>query len=346
MENTLDELFVRRTFDLALQGRGKVSPNPLVGCVIEKNGKIIGEGFHQQFGGPHAEVNAINSVPNKEELNGATLYVNLEPCSHYGKTPPCANLIIQYPFKKVVICNLDSNPLVAGKGIKIISDAGIHVDQGILENEGRKLNVRFFTFMEKKRPYIILKWAETEDGFIARKDYSSKWISNVYSRKLVHKWRSEEDAVMIGTNTALCDNPKLNVRDWQGRDPIRIYIDKNLKVGENSFLRDGSQKTICYNLLQNQSLPNQEFVKIDPTSDTLSFILKDLYEKKIQSVIVEGGTKLLQYFIDSNSWDEARVFTSKVKFGDGIKSPAFHGNIGYVEDVDGDKLTIYNSSSS
>jgi diaminohydroxyphosphoribosylaminopyrimidine deaminase/5-amino-6-(5-phosphoribosylamino)uracil reductase len=311
--------------------------------VIQKDGKIIGEGFHRQFGGPHAEVNAINSVADKENLRGATLYVNLEPCSHYGKTPPCANLIVNFPFKRVVICNVDSNPLVAGEGIKIIADAGIQVEQGILEKEGRKLNVRFFTFMEKKRPYIILKWAETEDGFIARKDYSSKWISNEWSRKLVHKWRSEEDAVMVGTNTALHDNPQLNVRDWQGRDPLRIYIDKNLKVRKDSFLRDGSQKTICYNLVQDRSLPNQEFVKIDPTQKILDFILKDLYERKVQSVIVEGGAKLLQDFIDSNSWDETRVFKSKVKFGEGIKSPNFQGKKEFIEDVDGDQLTIYKS---
>src|SRR6478609_1743187 len=202
MSSNQDELFMQRAMELAELGRGHVSPNPLVGCVIENKGKIIGEGYHEKFGGPHAEVNAVNSVKDKDQLIGATVYVNLEPCAHHGKTPPCADMLAKLPLARVVFSNLDPNPLVAGKGFEKLMSAHIRVDQGLLEERGRELNRRFFTFMEKKRPYIILKWAETADGFIARENYDSKWISNEHSRKLVHQWRTEEDAVLVGSRTA------------------------------------------------------------------------------------------------------------------------------------------------
>jgi len=222
MTTNSPQLYMRRALELAVKGRGKVSPNPMVGCVIVKNESIIGEGWHKQYGQAHAEVNAINEVSDKSLLTGADLYVTLEPCAHHGKTPPCANLVAQYAFRKVYICNVDPNPLVAGKGLEIIQKAGIQTETGILEEDGKRLNARFFTFMQQNRPYIILKWAETGDGFIARNDYSSKWISGNLSRQLVHKWRAEEDAIMVGTNTARYDNPALNVRDWTGTNPTRI----------------------------------------------------------------------------------------------------------------------------
>lgn len=339
-----DKLFISRTLELAEQGRGNVSPNPLVGCVIVKDNKIIGEGFHEKYGEAHAEVNAINAVENKEDLRDATLYVNLEPCSHYGKTPPCADLIIQYPFKKVVVCNHDPNPLVAGKGLEKIRAAGIEVLTGVLEEEGRDFNRRFFTFMEKKRPYIILKWAETMDGFIAKEDFSSKWISNDLTRKLVHKWRSEEDAIIVGTNTAIYDNPRLNVRDWQGRDPLRIYMDKNLNLPENSFLIDGSQPTLCYNALKAEVLPNLEYVKTD-NPDLLDFIIKDLYTRRIQSVIIEGGGKLLSEVIQKGVWDEIRMSKSPVEFEKGIKAPTFTGDLISTQRIEEDELFVYRNKS-
>lgn len=341
MQKEKDELYMRRAFDLALNGKGQVSPNPMVGCVIVKDDRIIGEGYHQKYGGPHAEVNAIASVASEADLAGATLYVNLEPCAHFGKTPPCADLVIRYPFKRVVVCNKDPFPLVAGKGAEKIAAKGIEVMQGILDKEGRRLNRRFFTFIEKKRPFIILKWAETADGFIARKDYSSKWISNEMSRRLVHQWRSEEDAVMVGTKTAIYDNPQLNVRDWQGRDPVRIIIDKELKIDAQYHLFDQSQKTLCYNLQKNLSLPNLEYIKINTPADPLSFIISDLYERKVQSVIVEGGANLLSCFIHAGWWDEARIFRSSVQFGEGIAAPQAPGKMTASEEIGDNTLGVY-----
>ncbi|HET9131456.1 MAG TPA: bifunctional diaminohydroxyphosphoribosylaminopyrimidine deaminase/5-amino-6-(5-phosphoribosylamino)uracil reductase RibD, partial [Terriglobia bacterium] len=217
----MDEQLMRRCFDLALKGIGSVSPNPLVGCVITHNDEIIGEGWHKKYGGPHAEVNAIASVADQSLLPSATVYVNLEPCSHHGKTPPCADMLVAHRVKKVVISNVDSNELVAGKGIEKLRNAGIEVVTSILESEGRDLNRRFFTFMEQRRPYIILKWAQTTDGFMSRGSYDPSRISNELTQQLVHRWRSEEDAFLVGTQTAAVDNPKLNVREWTGRNPVR-----------------------------------------------------------------------------------------------------------------------------
>ncbi|MFL5728730.1 MAG: bifunctional diaminohydroxyphosphoribosylaminopyrimidine deaminase/5-amino-6-(5-phosphoribosylamino)uracil reductase RibD [Cytophagaceae bacterium] len=338
---TTDELYIQRTFDLADLGRGKVSPNPLVGCVIVKDGKVIGEGYHRKYGESHAEVNAINSVPDKEDLKGAILYVNLEPCAHHGNTPPCANLIIQYPFRKVVISNSDPNPLVQGKGIEIIRSAGIEVVKGVMEAQGLEFNRRFFTFMEKKRPYVILKWAETSDGFIAKEDYTSKWISNEFSRKIVHKWRAEEDAVMIGKNTASYDNPRLNVRDWSGEDPLRIVIDKNLQLPQTLDLFDPAKRTLCYNFIRQKQVDQLEYVKIDPSRKIVESILEDLYRRKVQSLIVEGGTQLFQSFIDLNAWDEIRAFKCEKEFKTGIKRPEFYGTLVTIDDMMGDRLSTY-----
>ena len=332
---------MQRVFELAALGKGLVSPNPMVGCVIVKDDKIIGEGWHEKYGDLHAEPNAINSVSNKEELDGAVLYVNLEPCSHHGKTPPCADLITQYSFKKVVIANIDSNPLVSGKGIEKLMSAGIAVEAGILERKGLIFNRRFFTYIENKRPYIILKWAETMDGFVARENFDSKWISNDLSRKLVHKWRTEEDAVLVGTNTALYDNPKLNVRDWTGRNPIRVLIDKNLQVPQGANLLDGSQTTICYNYKKQEVKNMVEYIKLDPVEDLSEQVIADLYSRKVQSLIIEGGAYLLKGLVKMGLWDEARVFRSKKEFGSGIEAPIIRGKVISREMIAEDELVVF-----
>jgi diaminohydroxyphosphoribosylaminopyrimidine deaminase / 5-amino-6-(5-phosphoribosylamino)uracil reductase len=336
------ENYMRRAMELALLGQGHVSPNPMVGCVIVKDDKIIGEGWHQKHGEAHAEVRAIDSVVDKNQLQGAELYVNLEPCAHHGKTPPCADLIAQYPFSTVYFSNIDPNPLVAGKGAEKILAAGIKVYQGMLEQEGRYLNRRFFSRYEKKRPYIILKWAETADGFIAKSNYDSKWISGELARKLVHQWRSQEDAVFVGTNTVLFDNPQLNVRDWSGRDPIRMFIDKQLQVPQGAQVFDKSQPTVCFNFLK-QKVENQvEYVKLDPLDDLTEAILNNMQERGVMSVLVEGGTQLIQSLIDKGLWDEARVFSSTITFGEGIRAPHLQqATLQSREPVAQDQLTIF-----
>lgn len=309
-----------RAMELAKLGAGHVSPNPLVGCVIVLDGKIIGEGWHKQFGQAHAEVNAIESVTDKSLLSQATLYVNLEPCSHFGKTPPCADLLIQQKINKVVVANRDPNPQVNGSGLKKLQEAGIETAIDVLEKEGRELNRRFFTYIEKKRPYIILKWAQTVDGFIAKKNFDSKWISHEASRQLVHQWRSEEDGVLVGTRTAQHDNPELNVRDWSGRNPKRIVFDRFLRLSEKLKLFDRSQHTLCYNLLKHEEHPNLGLIRVSE-NNFLSDVLRDLVKQKIQSVIVEGGAQTLSLFLNSGMWDEARVFSSSKTFGSGIQAP-------------------------
>ncbi|HEX8545330.1 MAG TPA: bifunctional diaminohydroxyphosphoribosylaminopyrimidine deaminase/5-amino-6-(5-phosphoribosylamino)uracil reductase RibD [Cytophagaceae bacterium] len=316
-----DNLLMRRCFELARLGAGMVSPNPLVGCVVVNDGRIIGEGWHEKYGGPHAEVNAINSVKDKRLLEDATLYVNLEPCAHFGKTPPCADLLAGLPLARIVICNVDPNPLVKLKGIEKLKRANNEITVGVMEDVGLELNQTFFTFIQKNRPYVILKWAETNDGFIAREDFNSKWISNEHSRRLVHRWRSEIDAIMVGTNTAKYDNPQLTVREWSGRNPTRIVIDNDLVLGKELHLFDKSIATICYNFQKQYSEENLEYVKLDPAVDFIDFLMEDLKSRKIASLLVEGGSRLLQSFINSGLWDEARVFTSDVNFGSGIKAP-------------------------
>ncbi len=309
-----------RALQLAEQGRGRVSPNPMVGCVIVHDHKIIGEGYHRQYGGPHAEVNAINSVQNLDFLTQSTCYVSLEPCAHHGKTPPCADLLIEKGVKRVVIGAMDSNPLVGGKGVEKLRNAGIEVVIGVLENEARALNARFFTMIEKQRPYIILKWAQTADGFVARRNFDSKWISSEQSRMMVHQWRAEEDAILVGTNTAQYDNPQLNVRDWAGKSPLRLVIDKALRLPRTLHLFDGSLPTIVYNLENNEGRENLNFAKL-PENQFLEALLSDLHQRKIQSLFVEGGSQLLNSFLKLGLWDEARVFESKTTFGEGIEAP-------------------------
>lgn len=335
-----DQLYMRRALELAEWGRGSVSPNPMVGCVIVHEDKIIGEGFHKIYGEPHAEVNAINSVQNQELLKEATAYVTLEPCAHWGKTPPCANLLVEKRLKKVVIAAGDSNPLVGGKGIEILKNAGIEVEIGILKKEAQSQNRRFFTQIEKQRPYVILKWAETQDGFVARENFSSKWISGALSRQLVHKWRAEEDAILVGKNTALHDNPSLNVRDWVGQNPLRVVLDSKLELSKNLNLFDKSIPTICYNSLKSEKDENLDFVNLGNNFSILD-MLKDLNSRKIQSLIVEGGSKVLSQFIESGLWDEARIFIGKTKFETGISAPILNQNPTETLTIGEDILNVY-----
>ncbi|MFO7824248.1 MAG: bifunctional diaminohydroxyphosphoribosylaminopyrimidine deaminase/5-amino-6-(5-phosphoribosylamino)uracil reductase RibD [Cyclobacterium sp.] len=319
-----DETFMQRALDLASLGEGRVSPNPMVGCVIVLENKIIGEGYHEQYGEAHAEPNAIKTVKDKSLLQNATLYVSLEPCAHHGKTPPCAELIARHRLKKVVIGALDSNPLVAGKGISLLRAAGIEVVSGVLEEKVRLQNRRFFTRMEKKRPYILLKWAQTKDRFIARTNFDSKWISSALSRQLVHRWRTEEDAIMVGTHTAHYDNPRLNVRDWTGKDPIRVLIDRQLRLSPELNLFDDSQHTLIYNYKQEKTIGQTYWIQVKEPFG-LHALLEDLQQKGVQSLLVEGGAALLQDFIREELWDEARVFTGNLRFGLGIPAPVLPG---------------------
>ena len=340
------EAYMKRCLQLAAKGMGSVAPNPMVGCVIVYQDKIIGEGYHQKYGEAHAEVNAINAVEDKELLKNVTLYVNLEPCSHYGKTPPCADLIIEHKIPYVIIGSIDTNSLVAGKGIEKLAKAGTDVKIGVLEKECKELNKRFFTFYDKKRPYIILKWAQTKNGFIDNKRTEDNignalQITNRESKILVHKWRSEEQAIMVGTNTTLLDNPQLTVREVNGKNPLRITIDKWLRIPKSYHLFDKSTPTLVFTAVDMPSENNLEYVKIDFDQDVIMQISNELYKRNIQSLIVEGGELLLKSFIESNCWDEARVFISDITIGRGVNAPILNGNPVSKENIKDDKLWIY-----
>jgi diaminohydroxyphosphoribosylaminopyrimidine deaminase/5-amino-6-(5-phosphoribosylamino)uracil reductase len=335
---------MKRCIELAKNGLGTTYPNPLVGSVIVHDGKIIGEGWHKKAGEPHAEVNAVNSVKDKSLLKEATIYVSLEPCSHFGKTPPCCDLIIANEIPNVVVGTVDPFAKVAGNGIKKLVESGKNVTVSILENECSELNKRFFTFHQKKRPYIILKWAETADGFIApisKEEKSPVWITNQYSRQLVHKWRTEEQAILVGTNTVLDDNPKLDARDFSGNNPIRVVLDKSGKISENYNLKDNSQKTIFITESKNfTSTENCIYENAIFDINLISSVLSILYQHDIQSVIIEGGAKTLQSFINENLWDEARVFTGQIKFQNGTHAPKLTGNLVARSEIMNDQFKI------
>lgn len=339
------ETYIKRCIELAKNGLGTTYPNPLVGSVIVHNGKIIGEGWHRKSGESHAEVIAIDSVKNKELLKESTIYVSLEPCSHFGKTPPCADLIIQHKIPRVVIGTIDPFAKVCGSGIAKLKKSGIKVEVGFLENECRELNKRFFTFHQKKRPYIILKWAQTQNGFIAplqKKETKPVWISNEFSRQLVHKWRAEEQAIMVGTNTVLQDNPRLDIRSWTGENPIRIVLDRELKITSGFSVYNKSVKTIFITEKERLSEhENQVFEKIDFNKNVNIGILDVLYKHQIQSVIIEGGAVLLESFIKNDLWDEARVFTSDLSFEKGIKAPEFNTNKAAIKNDISDNTLEY-----
>ncbi|QNF35935.1 bifunctional diaminohydroxyphosphoribosylaminopyrimidine deaminase/5-amino-6-(5-phosphoribosylamino)uracil reductase RibD [Adhaeribacter swui] len=337
-----DELYMRRALELAALGANTTRPNPMVGCVVTHKGKIIGEGWHQQYGGPHAEVNAINSVADKSLLPQCKVYVTLEPCSHYGKTPPCADFLIAHGVRSLFICNTDPNPLVAGRGIRKLLDAGCEVHVGLLEEEGLELNKRFFTFHRHKRPYIVLKWAETHDGYIARANGEPTAISGLLAKKLVHKWRTQEQAIMVGTRTALADNPQLNVREWSGNAPIRIVMDKDLRLPPTLHVFDKTQPTLIYNYERQESNLNLEYVKITPAANLLEQILSDLTRRNVQSVLVEGGTILLKYFLEAEIYDEIRILRSPQQLQAGVKAPSLPLNgLFQTATIGADELFIY-----
>jgi diaminohydroxyphosphoribosylaminopyrimidine deaminase / 5-amino-6-(5-phosphoribosylamino)uracil reductase len=342
------ETFMQRCLELAQNGLGRVAPNPLVGCVIVHEDTIIGEGFHSEFGGPHAEINALNAVSNKDLLKHSTLYVNLEPCCHYGKTPPCTDSIIAAGISRVVVGMHDPFPKVSGQGIQILRQAGITVDSGILEDDCLWLNRRFIRFIAESRPYIILKWAQTLDGFIDRERETLEphinWITDDNTRMLVHKWRTEEQAVMIGGNTAAKDNPRLTVRDWVGRNPLRVVIDHTGNLNKSLHVFDEEADTILYTTTDSSYGNRTKTIVTDFTTDALPFIFKTLYENNIQSLIIEGGRYLLTSVIESGLWDEARIFTGNRYFYKGIRSPEISGPIKSIEHLGKDVLTsIINS---
>jgi len=341
----LHEKFMQRCLELSEKGLGYVAPNPLVGCVIVHENKIIGEGYHQFFGGPHAEVKAINSVKDKSLLKNSTLYVTLEPCSHFGKTPPCAELIVSMGIPRVMISCIDPFPQVSGKGIEILKTAGVKVETGILNEEYQWINRRFFTFLKKHRPYIILKWAETKDGFIDTdriKDTPKiTWITNEACRTLVHKWRTEEQAILIGTKTALNDNPQLTARSWIGKNPLRIVLDKNLTLPKNLTVFNNESKTLVVTEAENHSSSeNLTFFTTKFDEKLLQNILNELFNQDIQSLIVEGGAYTLNSFIHAGLWDEARVFTGNIEFGKGLPAPVIDGTILTKQDIGNSKWKI------
>lgn len=315
---------MQRCLQLAKNGMGHVAPNPLVGCVIVANDKIIGEGFHAEYGKPHAEVQAINAVKDAALLKDATLYVNLEPCAHHGKTPPCADLIIEKGIPEVVIGCRDPFAEVAGKGIEKLEAAGIKVTSGVLEQEALHLNRRFMTFHKEQRPYVILKWAQTLDGFMDKQrngETGINWISGAAAKRVVHLWRSQEQAIMVGTNTAMIDDPHLNVREVDGTDPLRIIIDRELKIPPESHVLDGTIPTVVFTEIEAEDGHNLEFVLNEEPKELLNEMLAYLYKRNVQSVIIEGGRKLLMSFLVQDKWDEARVIIGTGNFGRGLQAP-------------------------
>jgi len=322
-----DRKFMRRCIQLAGRGMGNVSPNPMVGSVIVHKGLIIGEGYHRKYGESHAEVNAVKSVYDKSLLKQSTLYVSLEPCAHVGKTPSCAKMIVELGIPKVVVGSIDSYFQVAGKGIEILKSANIEVITGVLEKECLKLNDRFYTYHQKNRPYIILKWAKTLDGFIdymrdPNEDTKAEWITNELCKTIVHKLRTEEDAFMVGTNTIILDDPQLTARKWAGRNPVRITIDQYCQLDKSYKVFDNQAHTIVFNSVKDENSGNVSYIKVDFSQNIIPQILEVLFELEIQSLVVEGGAKTLESFISMDLWDKALVFTGNQLFIKGVKSPS------------------------
>lgn len=321
------ELYLYRCIELARLGAGHVAPNPMVGAVLVHGGRIIGEGYHQIYGQAHAEVNCIASVKEEDRplIRESTIYVSLEPCAHFGKTPPCADLIIREGIPRVVVGCRDPFPEVDGKGIEKLRAAGVEVTVGVLEQECRELNRRFFTFHTKHRPYIVLKWAQSRNGKIGRRG-ERVLISNEYTNRLVHKWRSEEASILVGTNTALVDDPSLTVRLWKGDNPIRLVMDKDLRLPGHLRIFDGEVRTIVFNELLHEQRGKLEYYQLATDSSLVHQVSIALYQLKISSVLVEGGAAVLQSFIDEGYWDEARVITNEtLEIGDGLASPVLQG---------------------
>lgn len=328
------EKYMRRCLELASMAAGNTYPNPMVGSVIVYNEKIIGEGYHIAHGEKHAEVKAIESIKDRSLLKKSTLYVNLEPCAHFGKTPPCADRIVEEGIPEVVIGTLDTSGKVSGKGAEIMKGAGCKVTIGVLEEECRELNKRFFCYHEQHRPYIILKWAQSQDGYIDRKrkpddPIAPNWITDKVAKRLVHKWRTQESAILVGSKTAIKDNPQLNVREWSGKNPLRFVLDKDFEINQRYKLIYDQETTIVFvdKTVDNKRLEKYagyetEFIKLDYNGNLLTQVCEYLYYKGIMSVIIEGGAVTLQSFLKENLWDEARVFIGEKMFFEGVKAPA------------------------
>jgi diaminohydroxyphosphoribosylaminopyrimidine deaminase/5-amino-6-(5-phosphoribosylamino)uracil reductase len=343
----VEEKYMARCLQLASYAKGETSPNPMVGAVIVHKDKIIGEGFHHKAGEPHAEVNAIGAVSDQQLLTESTLYVNLEPCSHYGKTPPCAELIIKKGIPRVIVGCLDPFPAVSGQGIKMLREAGVEVVAGVMEKESRELNRCFITMHEKQRPYIILKWAQSQDGFIdhIRTDNSLPPVqfSTPQSRRQVHKLRTEVSAIMVGTNTAILDNPSLTARHWEGKSPVRIAIDKDLRIPTGYHLLDKAIPTLIFTSKQKENVLNTEYITVDFSKNILPLILNELYKRNLDSLLVEGGAFLLQQFIRSEIWDEIRVETAPFLLKTGVKAPDIPLDKTYVS-TSNNSIQIYKNS--
>jgi diaminohydroxyphosphoribosylaminopyrimidine deaminase/5-amino-6-(5-phosphoribosylamino)uracil reductase len=346
MTATDDIKFMRRCIELASKAAGLTYPNPLVGSVIVHDGKIIGEGYHLKAGGPHAEVNAINSVRNKALLKSASIYVNLEPCSHFGKTPPCADFIIENSIPRVVVGALDSNEMVSGNGISRLRDAGCEVKTGVAEKECRSLNRRFFTFHEKKRPYIILKWAMSADGYIdverkAGQPAGPNWITGKPERILVHRWRAMEQSILVGAGTARIDSPLLNVRDWTGPSPLRLYLSSSGSVGFQHSDSETPGSAVVFTHNADAEINNAVRVVLDPNTASSVQVAQYLYNTGIQSVLIEGGARVLNHFISTGLWDEARVFTGNKLFHGGLRAPEITGEYSETAVFSSSRLITY-----
>jgi diaminohydroxyphosphoribosylaminopyrimidine deaminase / 5-amino-6-(5-phosphoribosylamino)uracil reductase len=346
MSGETDLKFIHRCLELASRAEGNTYPNPLVGSVIVHEGLIIGEGFHRKAGGPHAEAAAIESVRNKKLLSTSTLYVNLEPCSHFGKTPPCADLIISYKIPRIVVGTKDTSEKVSGRGLEKMKSSGSSVTVGVAEEECRRINRRFFTFNEKKRPYITLKWAESTDGFLDIKRGSESvaeinWITGKPERILVHKWRASEQSILVGAGTVRIDDPKLNVREWKGNNPLRVILSGSGKLPEDIAMIHAEGSTIIFTCFPEKiNLPDVIPVKLNDHEPAALQISNFLYESGLQSLLIEGGRQVLEHFITSGIWDEARVFRGKTEFGDGIKAPEIRGRSYLKQEFSSSSLEI------
>lgn len=333
------EMYMKRCLQLAEMGKGLVAPNPMVGAVAVYGETIVGEGFHEIYGGPHAEVNALRGIAN-EVLKHSTLYVNLEPCSHYGKTPPCADLILERQIPRVVVAMQDPNPKVAGKGIEKLRNAGVEVITDVLQEEALFVNRRFVTYHQKHRPYIILKWAQTADGFISGSDRKPIAITGKLSQVLSHQWRTEEAAIMVGANTVRTDNPQLTARYFEGRHPVRITFDRKSEFSTYR-IGDAQARTIFFTEGVTAATAQPERIAIDFSSDRISQTMQALYDRGIQSVIIEGGSGLLQSYINAKVWDEARVFTNNsMMLKDGVKAPDLNLENAVSQELGKDTLKI------
>lgn len=339
----LHEKYMRRCLEIAQRGLRNASPNPSVGAVLVYQDRIIGEGFTSPFGGAHAEVNCLNSVQEKDKslISSSSLYVSLEPCSHFGKTPPCSNLILEHKIPLVVIAMLDPNPLVASNGISQLKKHGVEVIFGILEEQAQELNKRFICFHTKKRPYVILKWAQTKHAYFSPNSKSQFWITNKRTKALVHQWRSEEMAILVGSNTLKADNPRLNVRLVDGKNPIRVVINTEEELDDQLHIFNQNIPSLIYSNYAKDSKENLEFIKIDTKSNVIEQILKDLYLRQVNSIIVEGGAYTLSKFIEQNVWDEARILTGAKELEEGIKAPLIKGKLSQEFLISGDLIQIY-----